>query len=126
MMSISDLILRERIMRTASQRDVMFLDVLTENEPEHVPARPLRELMDKIGQLRLATATAKWYQNNTRKVFIRELQVFDNDDKICLLLYDTDADAPGASFANLDTDEQRTKINKKGKDDRRVLTWLLS
>jgi hypothetical protein len=109
MMPISDLILRERIMRTASQRDVMFLDVLTENEPEHVPARPLRELMDKIGQLRRATPTAKWYQNNTRKVFIRELQVFDNDDKICLLLYDTDADAPGASFANLDTDEQRNE-----------------
>jgi hypothetical protein len=107
MMPTGDPNSRERIMRTASQRDVMFLDIIIENEPEHVPARPLRELMDKVNQLRLANATAKWYRNDTRKVFIRECEIFANDTQICLLLYDTDADAPGASFANLDTDEQR-------------------
>jgi hypothetical protein len=72
--------------------------------------------MQTIKRFKQHKCVAKWSNNNTRKLFVRELQEFDND-KICLLLYDTDAEAPGASFADLDTDEQRDE-NKKEREGR--------
>jgi hypothetical protein len=108
-------IAREGIMRTAAERDVMFLDILVGNEPSHVPGRPMRQIVEVLDQLRRAEASAKWYDKNKRKAFIRDLELFA--DKACILLYYTNADAPGASFADLDTDEQRDE-NKKEREGR--------
>jgi hypothetical protein len=73
----------------------------------------MRQIVDTLDQLRLGGLTARWYEKKTRKVFIRELQISADNTKVCILLYDTDAEAPGASFANLDTDEQRNEDKKE-------------
>jgi hypothetical protein len=100
-------------MRTASARDVLFLDALIRNEPAHVPARPMRQIVDTLDRLRQSGLTARWYEKKTRKVFIRELQISEDDTKVCILLYETDAEASGASFANMDTDEQRDEDKRE-------------
>ena len=100
-------------MRTSTERDVMFLDIIIGSDPAYIAPFPIGELIQKLIVLKEEepNATAKWYKKNNRKVFIRDLAVMEGSS-VCLLLYDTDADAPGASFADLDTDVQRDEAKK--------------
>jgi hypothetical protein len=58
-------------------------------------------------------------------VFIRDFQYSDDGSKACLLICDTDGDAPGASFANLDTDIQRD-VDKEAREGRPESAHLLA
>jgi hypothetical protein len=101
-------------MRNQHTRDILFLDVRVAGDPEIAPAKSIREIAVLIGKLRDSKGAVSWNRPKTRKTYIRDFEIDDDTGMIWLLLCATDAHAPGASFADLDTDEQRDEEKKEG------------
>lgn len=94
-------------MRDAQNRDIMFLDFVIESDPENAPKRDMRYLLGKISDMyrNNPSQTEKWKKSNDRKLYIRDMEINDNE-AIFLLCY-ADGLVPNIPITNLDTNEQR-------------------
>ncbi len=100
-------------MRTQHIRDILYLDCQIKPDPETAPQKSLEWFAQKLmafGADRLKTT--QWSRDKKRKVFVRESEL--DGRFLWLLLYSNDADAPDASFAHLETDDQRDEVKAEG------------
>ncbi|MEW9807031.1 hypothetical protein [Mesorhizobium marinum] len=100
-------------MRTQQIRDILYLDCQVRSDPETSPLKSMEWIADKIVELAADKAnTTYWSRDRRKKIYIRSHQVVGR--VLWLLLYSNDADAPDASFAHLETDDQRDEAKAEG------------
>lgn len=92
-------------MRDNQIRDVTFFDLVIKSDPAHAPQKTIKYLAAEIKKLYDTGKTDKWNRKKTQKLYIRDLEL--TQDYLLLLLYDNDGHAPVASYAHLDTNDQR-------------------
>jgi hypothetical protein len=105
--------------RTAHSRDIVFLDLIVGADPATAPARSLEDLLHRLDGMRQAGEAFQWRSNRQRKVMIRDLDLRPDRGVACLLLYATNLDGPGASFSDVETNQQRDveKLQNEGRPD---------
>lgn len=100
-------------MRTQQIRDILYLDFQVRSDPETSPVKSMDWIAGKLVELCADKAnTTYWSRDKRKKVYIRDHTIADG--VLWLLLYSNDADAPDASFAHLETDDQRDEPKAEG------------
>lgn len=111
-------------MRNQHTRDILFLDIRIVPDPPAAPRKSMDDLTVLIGRLFNENFTARWNRPKTHKIYLRDFSVSDDGNKVWMLICSTDAEAPGASFAHLGTDEQRD-LDKEDGEGRPETSHLL-
>lgn len=103
-------------MRSATTRDVIYFDAVLSAVPGTGKVKSMADLMKRIEALEPSERVV-WRRKKRFKIYLRAIDI-DEETKIAkLLICKNDKDAPDASFADMETDEQRdeTKAETEGR-----------
>lgn len=106
-------------MRDSQIRDVTFLDVIGKAEPVYAPCHSMSYFIQKISKLYAAGQTDRWNKNKTQKLYIRDLEIDENNQHALMLLYYNNGNASAASYSHLDTNHQRIEppLDREGRPE---------
>lgn len=115
-------------MRTNSIRDITFYDFLIKADPGHAPDKSMTYFIQRLEQLYNSNGTERWNRNRTQKIFIRGLEIDRTRGHVTILIYHTDGNASGASYAHLDNNNQRneTPLPREGRPESAHLLLTLT
>lgn len=94
-------------MRDSHTRDVTFYDIIVRSDPAFAPALDIHYFIQKVSNLYAGNQTEKWNKTRSKKIYIREMEVDQNAEYALFLLYYNNGDVSPASYAHLDTNQQR-------------------
>lgn len=93
-------------MRDGLKVDVTVYDIIVKPDPSHAPQKSMAFFIEKLNILHQEAKTENWNAKKTIKTYLRDLEIDSQGRWAILLLYFADANAPGASFTNLDDNRQ--------------------
>jgi hypothetical protein len=110
-------------MRDALTRDIVVLDTMISADPAYAPRRKLSDIVGRIAGLP-PDEQAQWRRNKSFKTHLRDIEFEKSKRWVKFLVCINDKDMPGASFAEMETDEQRD-IEKEAGEGRPLTSHVL-
>lgn len=96
-------------MRTALDRDIVFLDFEVCSEPKYAGKYHLSYFISKVQELINDGVSDYWNKKKTNKTYIRKMEVDNHNKCVKILLCYTDSTVPSIPVADIDTNTQRNE-----------------